>query len=438
MQQENEVETLPPSVRGKLMKRIALFCLLQFVFSYIDRANVSLLAVKMNRDLGFSAAEYGLGASIFFLGYAFFEVPSNAMLYRFGARIWLGRITITWGIFAALMAFIQGTYGYYGLRFLIGLAEAGFQPGTIFFLSRWFPARERAQAISIFNMAGPLALAFGAPVTGMLLTATDGAFGYPGWRWTFFIEGLPSIVLGLWTIFYLPERPEKVRWLTDAERTSLTRALAAENDGIEQHGGWFDWFRDGRIPVLAFIYFLVGCSNYGIIFWLPQIVAGFGHLTTMEVGGLTAIPFLTAVVFMQPTARYSDRSGHRRGVVATCLAASALGLAASAYAPSPTVSLIGLSVSTAGVWCSFSPFWTATSGMLRGQSRATGLAFVNSVGQFGGLLAPYAVGLILQATGSYKLSLLGMAATSLLASAIIVLVPMSGVRPAYARAVTPL
>jgi MFS transporter, ACS family, tartrate transporter len=426
--QTYETEPLSPSLRSKLVRRIALVALLLFVASYIDRANISLLAVPMNRDLGFTAAQYGFGASIFFLGYAFFEIPSNAMLYRFGPRLWLGRIILTWGIFAALMAIIQGTRGFYTLRFLIGLAEAGFQPGVIFYLSRWFPVRERAGAISTFSMAGPLALGLGAPITAMLVTATDGLMGYPGWRWTFFLEGLPSIILGLWTIFYLPDRPATARWLTEDERSSLMRALASEPEAPGHETGWFNWLRDGRIMTLALVYFLILSSNYGVMYWLPQIIAGFGHLSSTEIGVLTAIPFFAALICMRPIARYSDRTGNRRGVTAACLAASALGLLASAYIPSPTVSLIGLAVTTAGTWCSFSPFWAATSGMMRGASRATGLAFVNSVGQFGGLLAPYAVGLILQNTGSYQLSLAAMAVTAAVAGVIVLFVPMSEAR----------
>jgi ACS family tartrate transporter-like MFS transporter len=321
------------------------------------------------------------------------------------------------------MAIIGGTTGFYSLRFLLGVAEAGFQPGVVFYLSRWFPNRERAHATAVFNTAGPLAIAFGAPITGLLLGATDGAFGIAGWRWTFLLEGLPSILLGLTTLFYLPDRPVTATWLKPEERRILSDILDTEQAAQAQRDqGWFGWLRDPRILALAFVFFLLACGNYGIIFWLPQIVSGFGHLSSVQIGIITAIPFLTAALCLRAIARWSDRTGYRGSLVALCCLLAGLGFLGSAYASSPFVSLLCLSLVTTAIWGSFSAFWAMTGSMLSGPGTATGLAFVNSVGQFGGLLAPYTVGLIKDATGSYQLALVGMAVPCLLAALLTALI----------------
>ena len=231
---------LSPATTSKLVLRIGWLTAFLFAWAYIDRVNVSLVAVQMNKDLGLSAAAYGFGASIFFAGYAIFEVPSNMLLHRVGARIWIGRIMITWGILASATAFIQGETSFYILRFLIGVAEAGFQPEIVYYLSQWFPNRERSRAIATFNSAIPIAIIFAAPLTGLLLTGTDGLLGLAGWRWVFILEGLPSIIFGIWTVFYLPKSPRDVAWLDPTEQEQLSSILAAEQKATELNSSIWD------------------------------------------------------------------------------------------------------------------------------------------------------------------------------------------------------
>lgn len=407
---------------GQLNRRIALITMVLFVFSYLDRSNVSMVAIQMNQDLRFSGAVYGLGAGIFFIGYAVFEIPSNMILYRVGARVWIGRIMITWGILASCMALIQGVTGFYVLRFLIGVAEAGFQPGIVYYLSQWYPQRDRAQAISIFNSAGPLSIVLGAPITGLLLMLTSGMFDVPGWRWAFVLEGVPSILLGIWTIFWLPDRPENARWLPADERETLVRTLRDEQQMGEQVHVYatFGWLRDPRILAYAALFFCMAGANWGVLFWLPQIINGMGHLSSLEVGLLTALPFLCAFLVMRAVARYSDRTQSRKTVVAVCAALAGLGLLGSALFGSPVLSLASMCLATTSIWCSYSPFWTMPSAILTGAAAATGFAFINSIGQVAGVLAPYGVGLLKDATGSYQIALSGLAAACFVACVIAV------------------
>ncbi len=413
-------DSVPPTTIRKLNWHIALVTLVLFVFSYLDRSNVSLVAIQMNSDLHFSGAVYGLGAGIFFAGYAVFEVPSNLILHRVGARVWIGRIMITWGILASAMAFIQGETGFYIIRFLIGVAEAGFQPGIVYYLTQWYPRRHRAQAISIFNSAGPLAIVLGAPVTGVLLSLTTGVMDIPGWRWVFVLEGVPSILLGLWTIFRLPETPRDAAWLEPGEREALASVLAEERAAAERerHYSTFEWLRDPRILGFAALFFCMAGANWGVVFWLPQIVNGMGKMSSTQVGLLTALPFLCAFLVMRAVARYSDRHGYRHGVVAGCALVAGCGFIGCAVTGSPVVWMICLCVSTAGFWSCYSPFWTLPSAVLTGAAAATGLAFINSIGQVAGLVTPWAIGLLKDATASYQVALFGLAGFCFVACAI--------------------
>jgi MFS family permease len=403
---------------SRLNRRIALVTMLLFVFSYLDRSNVSLVAIQMNRDLHFSGAAYGLGAGIFFVGYALFEVPSNLVLYRVGSRIWIGRIMITWGILATCMAFIQGVTSFYILRFLIGVAEAGFQPGIVYYLTQWYPDRERGRAISIFNSAGPLSVVLGAPITGLLLTHTSGALGFAGWRWVFVLEGVPSILLGIWTVFRLPERPETADFLPIAEREQLAAAVAHDRQVAEQAHRYatFGWLRDGRVLGYALLFFCMAGANWGVLFWLPQIINGMGHLTSTEVGLLTALPFLCGFLVMRMVARYADRSGHRKYVVALCAFLAGVGLLGSGLLLSvPVLSMACMCLATASIWSCYSPFWTMPGAVLTGAAAATGFAFINSIGQVAGVVAPYAIGLLKDATHSYVIALAGLAVACFIA-----------------------
>lgn len=393
-----------------LNRRIALVTMLLFVFSYLDRSNVSLVALQMNQDLRFSGAVYGLGAGIFFVGYAIFEIPSNLILHRVGARIWIGRIMVTWGVLASCMALIHGVTEFYIVRFLIGVAEAGFQPGIVYYLSLWYPNRDRARAFSIFNSAGPLSIVLGAPLTGLLLTLTSGAFGFPGWRWVFVLEGLPSVLLGVWTIFCLPDRPETARFLAPDERDRLARTIADERSIAEAVHTYttFEWLREPRIIAYAALFFCMAGANWGVLFWLPQIINGMGHLSLIEIGLLTALPFLCAFLVMRGVARYSDKHQNRKRVVAICALLAGIGLLGSAFLSSPVLSMACLCLATASIWSCYSPFWTMPSAVLTGAAAATGFAFINSIGQVAGVIAPYGVGLLKDATNSYQIALAGL------------------------------
>jgi MFS family permease len=414
------MNTLAPATTSKLIRRIGWTTAFLFAWAYIDRVNVGLVAVQMNKDLGLSPAAFGFGASIFFAGYALFEVPSNIFLHKFGARLWIGRIMITWGILASAMAFIQGEYSFYVLRFLIGVAEAGFQPGIVFYLSLWFPNNERGRAIATFNSAIPLAIIFAAPITGWLLTSTDQILGFAGWRWVFILEGLPSIIFGIWTLFNLPESPRTATWLEPTERGQLTAILEAEKASSEskRRYGMFEWVREPMIWAYGLLFFLLAGCGYGVVFWLPQIVAGMGQLTPLQVGLITALPFLSAFIFMRMIGGYSDRTGNRKHVVAACALAAGLALLGSAFIPMPIVALACLCVTAIGIWSSYNPFWAMPSAALTGAALATGLAFLNSIGQVGGLVTPYMIGLIRTATNSYQLGLTAIAVMCLIAAVV--------------------
>ncbi len=418
---------------SRLNWRIALVTMLLFVFSYLDRSNVSMVAIQVNRDLRFSGAVYGLGAGIFFVGYAVFEVPSNLILYRVGPRVWIGRIMITWGVLATCMAFVQGVASFYALRFLIGVAEAGFQPGIVYYLAQWYPDRERGQAISIFNSAGPLSVVLGAPVTGLLLMLTSGTLGFAGWRWVFVLEGLPSILLGIWTIFRLPEHPETAAFLPAEERERLAAAIAHDRHTAELTHRYttFGWLRDARVLGYAMLFFCMAGANWGVLFWLPQIINGMGHLSSVQVGLLTALPFLCAFLVMRIVARYADRTGNRKRVVALCAFLAGAGLLGSALLlTSPVLSLACMCLATASIWSCYSPFWTMPSAVLTGAAAATGLAFINSIGQVAGVVAPYSVGLLRDATNSYVIALAGLAAACFVACVIALAVGDGGRRQA--------
>jgi ACS family tartrate transporter-like MFS transporter len=420
---------------SRLNRRIALVTMLLFVFSFLDRSNVSMVAVQMNQDLRFSGAVYGLGAGIFFAGYAIFEIPSNLILHRVGARLWIGRIMITWGALASCMALIHGVTAFYIVRFLIGVAEAGFQPGIVYYLSQWYPNRNRARAFSIFNSAGPLSIVLGAPLTGLLLNLTSGTLGIPGWRWVFVLEGVPSILLGIWTIFFLPDRPETARFLTLDERMRLASTIATERSIAEKVRTYttFEWLREPRVLGYAGLFFCMAGANWGILFWLPQIINGMGRLSSIEVGLLTALPFLCAFLVMRSVAGYSDKSQNRKLVVAVCALLAGVGLLGSAFLSSPVLSLACMCLATASIWSCYSPFWTMPSLVLTGAAAATGLAFINSVGQVAGVLAPYAIGLLKDATNSYQIALAGLGSACFVAFVIAILVGQ-GASPRHAVA----
>ncbi|WP_034303343.1 MFS transporter [Herbaspirillum sp. RV1423] len=403
-------------VIGKLHRKIVWYCFFLFMINYLDRVNVGFAALTMNADLGLSAKVYGLGAGIFFLGYIAFEIPSNMILHKVGPRIWIARILVTWGIVGCAMAAIQGAWSFYALRFLLGLAEAGFAPGVLLYMTYWFPKKERGKAVAGFMLATVLSSVVGAPLSGYLLSSTHGWFGLSGWQWMFILEGLPAIVMGIVTFFYLVDRPEQGKWLDNDERRWLTATLAAEQEKNAPHAQheFKVIFRDKRMWVLTLVYMFNAVAIYGVVLWLPQIVKSLGGLNNFQTGIVSAIPFLCAAVGLVLVARSSDRTGERKMHTACAGLCGGVFLAASALVPSPLAGLILICIAAMGLWATLGVFWTLPTQFLTGAAAAGGIAMINGFAQIGGFVGPYLVGWIRETTQSFSIALLVLAVSPMI------------------------
>ena len=397
------------TVTRKVMWRLLPFLMLCYFAAFLDRVNVGFAALTMNRDLGLSASVYGFGAGIFFLGYFLFEVPSNLILERVGARLWIARIMVTWSLVSASTAFVTGEWSFYLVRILLGLAEAGFFPGIILYLTYWFPARERGKVVGAFMAAVPISSAVGSPLSAWILSATDGAHGLAGWQWLYLIEAAPSFILGCLVLVCLTDRPAGATWLTRAERDWLTDRIAQEaRETVEAPKlGLGRALLHPRVIGFTAVYFGLSTGLYGIGLWLPQIVKNFG-LTTVETGFVTAIPYLVSVVGMVLWTRHSDRTDERRWHVALPAIAGGLALAAAGYAGSPTLAMVALSFAALGVFSALATFWTLPTALLTGTAAAGGIALINAVGNLGGFVGPYVVGWIRETTGQFGFALLAL------------------------------
>jgi len=381
--------------------------------------NVGFAALDMNRDLGFSAAVYGLGSGIFFVSYTLLEVPSNLMLARVGARVWIARIMLTWGLVSVGMAFVHNATTFYLLRFLLGAAEAGFFPGIIYYLTQWFPARERARAVALFMTGTAIAGVIGGPISSALLLL-DGTWGLHGWQWLFVIEGIPALLLAPVVLRRLDDRPETATWLSETERTWLTTTLAAESrPRPDAHHDLRAAFGSPRLWALAAIYFSIVLAIYGVSFWLPQILQALGTTSSATVALVSAIPYVAAAVAMVIVGGHSDRTGERRWHVALSALAGAAGFALAALVPTSLVlSLAALSLAAMGVWGTLGPFWALPTAFLTGRAAAGGVALVNSVANIGGFIGPTVVGYVRDATGSFAAGLWLLAAGLVVGAAI--------------------
>ncbi len=389
---------------AKARRRLIPFLFLLYVVSYLDRINVGFAALQMNAALGFSNITYSLGAGIFFLSYTLLEIPSNVILARVGARRWIARIMITWGLVAAAMMFVRSPTGFYVLRFLLGAAEAGFFPGIIYCLTRWFPARERARAIAGFMTAVVIAGIIGGPVSGALLSL-DGVGGLAGWQWLFVVEGLPAVVLGFVVLRVLPEAPSEARWLTPAEQVALTTQLAAEaalSDSVHSVRGALT---SGRMWLLAAVYFTIPVELYALSFWLPQIIKIASGASDFWVGVLSAIPYAVAAVAMVVVGRHSDVTGERRWHIALSAAVGGVALALAGVVHGVVPAIVLLSLATAGLASMLGPFWAFATSFLGGIGAAAGIALVNSVGNIGGFVGPNIVGFVREATSEFAAGL---------------------------------
>jgi ACS family tartrate transporter-like MFS transporter len=403
------------SARAALAKariRLLPFLCLLYLANYLDRINVSFASLQMNHDLGFTPVMFGLGAGFFFVGYVVCEIPSNLILERLGARRWIARIMISWGVISASMMYTQGAKSFYVLRLVLGAAEAGFFPGIILYLTYWFPQQERARATALFLTANALANVIAGPACGAIL-GMHGALGLSGWQWLFLLEGIPSVILGSVVLYYLPDGPAEATWLSERERDSLVALLRGdqERNALSQRFGLGEALRSARVWILTASYVLMVFALYGVSFWLPRIIKEFGVFTTLELGFLAAVPYLCGAAALVLVGISSDRRGERRWHLALPSFAGALGLALAARARTPVASLSAFSLGVAGVWGMIGPFWSMPPEFLRGTAAAGGIALINSIGHVGGFAGPALMGYLKQSTDSFEsgLDILGAA-----------------------------
>ena len=399
--------------------RLMPFLFLCYVVAYLDRVNVGFAKLQMLADLRFSDTVYGAGAGIFFIGYFLFEVPSNLLMARVGARIWIARIMVTWGLISAALMFSSSVASFYLLRFLLGAAEAGFFPGIILYLTYWYPAHRRARMVALFMSGVAVAGVVGGPLSGWIMQACAGLYGLRGWQWLFLLEGVPSVLVGIWTLFYLDDGIGAAQWLSEDDKRALERAIVADNAG-KAALPLAQLFGSAKVWLLALIYFLFVMGLYGVSFWLPQMIKSSGVRDVFDVGLLAAIPYVVAALAMVLAARHSDRSGERRWHTACAALAGAAGLiGATVYSDNTVIAMVALSVATAGILSTFPLFWSLPTAMLGGAAAAAGIALINSVGNLAGFVSPYLVGAVKDATGSTGAGMMALAA-SLLAGAVLV------------------
>ncbi|WP_027211933.1 MFS transporter [Burkholderia sp. WSM2232] len=378
------------AINSKVMRRLLPFLLLMYVLAFLDRANIGFAQKALQHDTGLSNAAFAFGAGVFFVGYALFEVPSNLLLHRVGARAWMCRIMVTWGLVSAAMSLAHTATAFYSLRFLLGVAEAGFFPGVIYYLTHWFPQRARARAVGVFYFGAPLAFIFGSPLSGSLLEL-HGALGLAGWQWLFLVEGILASLVGVWAFWYLDNRPEDARWLDAQERTSLRVALDEDARAASVHGPHriLAALVDPRVLLLSLIYLLIQMSVYGVIFYLPQQVAALlGTTVGFHVGLVAALPWLCALAVTWYVPRRADRTGGHRRWASALLVVAGLGIGVSGLAHNPAIGLVALCCAASGFIAAQPLFWTFPTRLLTGAAAAGGIALINSLGSLGGFIAP--------------------------------------------------
>jgi D-galactonate transporter len=422
------------SASHKISRKLIPFLMLCYFVAYLDRVNVGFAALTMNKDLGFTAEMFGFGAGIFFFGYFIFEVPSNLLLEKFGARMWIARIMISWGVVSTGMAFIAGPHSFYIMRFLLGVAEAGFFPGIILYLTYWFTAAERARWIGLFMAAIPLSSVIGGPVSGLILDHLNGAAGLKGWQWLFIVEGIPSILVGFLVLGYLLDRPDDASWLDPAERDALQAKLAAEarNREAVRHYSLKDALTNPRVLALSLVYFGLVSGNYGLGYWLPTIVKGVATTMALDattgitmnslVGYLVAVPYALAVIGMIWWTKRSDIAGERTWHVAGPAIVGGLALAAAAYVTHPALAALAVTICAIATYAALPTFWALPTAFLTGTAAAGGIALINSIGNIGGFAGPYAVGWLKDATGGTTAGLVALAACYVMAGVVTLIV----------------
>lgn len=401
---------------SKVKWRILPLLVIMFIANYIDRVNIGFVRPHLSADLGIDAATFGFGAGLFFVGYALFEVPSNIMMQRFGAKAWLTRIMFTWGLAAAAMAFVQGPASFYGLRFLLGVAEAGFFPGVVFYFTRWLPRAERGKAMAIFLSGSAAASVLSGPITGGLLQVEG--LGLHGWQWMFIIEGAFSVLLCAAVWLLLDSEPADAKWLSTAERDALTGAIAAEQKEREAsqgaHGSSWRLLRDPQIALFCLIYFMIALTIYGATFWLPTIIKKMGHYSEFEVGLFNSVPWLISIVAMYIFAALAQRFKHQQAWTAAAFTVAGVGMFASASSGDPVYGFVAICFAAIGFKAASSLFWPIPQSYLDVRIAAGVIALINSLGNLGGFVAPAAFGMLEQRTGSIQGGLYGLAIASVL------------------------
>ena len=393
----------------RISLRLVPFLMICYFVAFLDRVNVGFAGSDLSRDLHLSPTVFGFGAGIFFLAYFLFEVPSNLLLQRVGARRWIARIMVTWGIVAACMALMRGEWSFYALRALLGVAEAGFFPGVILYLTYWFPREHRAKVVGYFMVAIPVSTFLGSPVSGFILDNMQGVGGLAGWQWLFILEAIPAILLGVLCLFLLPDGPANAAWLPAAERQWLETRLAEERAIANRapHRSLVSILSDKRVMVLALVYAGSTATNYGLSFWQPQMIKAFGMSNTMA-GLFNAIPFVIGSIAMIGWGLRSDHRRERVGHTAAALFLSAIGLAACLFVTGLPLTLVALSAALAGCYALKGPFWALSTEWLAGTAAAAGLAQINALGNLAGFVGPFLLGWIKELTGSYALGMLPM------------------------------
>ncbi len=389
------------TVYARVSRRIVPLIMLCYVVAYLDRVNVGFAKLQMSQALNFSETVYGLGAGIFFIGYFLFEVPSNLLMNKIGARIWIARIMITWGLISGAFAFVQTPTQFYVMRFLLGLAEAGFYPGIILYLTYWYPSHRRARIVAMFMAAIPISGIFGNPLSGWIMSAFHDHSGWQGWQWMFVIEAVPAVLVGLLVLWKFDDSIRKAKWLSEEDKQILEANIAADNKGKTEHPGIGKVFSDLRVWGMSLIYFAFVMGQYGLTFWMPTLVKNAGVKDTFMVGVLSAIPYVCAAITMVLIGRSADARRERRWHLVVPAMMGAVGFAVVATAGNNvTLSIVFLSLAAAGVLTCAPLFWSLPTAFLQGTAAAAGIAAINSVGNLAGFVSPYMIGALKDMTGS--------------------------------------
>jgi len=407
----------------KVMWRLLPFLFLCYMCAYLDRINVSFAKLQMLNDLSFSEEVYGLGAGIFFVGYLLFEVPSNLILLRVGARRWIARIMVTWGALSACMMFVTTPTSFYIVRFLLGVAETGFIPAILLYLTYWFPSSRRSKVTALFLTGIPMSGVIGGPLSGWILNGMGGVYGLTGWQWLFVLEGIPTVLVGIIAFFYLDDRVSDAKWLNAAQKRLISSNLDADKQSHQLHSVK-EGLLDPKIWLMSGIYFCFTMGLYGVSFWLPSLIKATGVNDPLNIGLLTAIPYAAATLAMILVSRRSDEKGERRWHLAIPGIVGALSLCASVvFAHSPAIAIVALTIGTMGVMTTISQFWTLPPAILGGAAAAAGIALANSVGSISGVVSPYLIGWFQTHTGATGGGVYGLAISMLIGSALVFTIP---------------